>query len=48
MNSKLSILAANIDVIRDGQLLNNDELLHKIRVPDKIVRSFQVARDPLE
>jgi hypothetical protein len=40
MSNKLSILAANIEVIRDGKVLNNDELLYKIRVPDKIVRSF--------
>ena len=48
LDGKLSILAANVEVIRNGRLLNNEDLMQRIRVPPKIVRSFQVARDPIE
>ena len=44
--NKLSILEqSGIEVLRNGKLLDNDQLFDKIRVPDKIVRKFKVARD---
>lgn len=44
-NGKLTILENKIEVIRDGNVLNNDQLIKQIRVPDKIQRKFTIARD---
>ena len=47
--AKLSILEqSGIMVIREGQVLNNDQLSEKIRVPEKIQRKFTIARDYAE
>ena len=43
--NKLTILQTGIQVIKDGNVLDNDQLLQKIRVPEKITRKFTVARD---
>ena len=42
---KLTILENKIEVIRDGNVLNNQELFNQIRVPEKIQRKFTIARD---
>ena len=48
-DGKLKILENNgLMVIRDGQVMNNEQLLDKIKVPEKIQRKFTIARDYAE
>lgn len=42
---KLTNLHYGIEVIRDGNVLSNEQLLKQIRVPEKIQRKFTIARD---
>ena len=42
---KLTNLTYGIEIIRDGNVLSNEQLLKQIRVPDKIHRRFTIARD---
>ena len=43
---RLTILEKKgIEVVRDGKVLSNDELLNRIKVPERIQRKFTIARD---